>query len=727
MDKNRLPALFPHRHLLGIRGLSAEDIDLLLNRADDAVAISRKSDKKTTSLRGRTQINLFYEASTRTQSSFELAGKRLGADVMNMSVAASSVKKGETLIDTAMTLNAMRPDILIIRHSSAGAAALLAQKVSCSVVNAGDGAHEHPTQALLDALTIRREKGKIARLTVAICGDILHSRVARSNILLLNALGARVRVVAPSTLLPAGIERMGVEVFKSMAEGLENADVVMMLRLQRERMTGSFVPSVREFFRHYGLDAEKLKVAKQDALVMHPGPMNRGVEIASEIADGPQSVIEEQVEMGVALRDGRNGSPARPASKPDRSGRVTSTVFKNARIVDPSRGIDEVGSVIVIDRKIMAAGATAHNQGIPDGAKTFDCEGKAVLPGLVDARVFIGEPGGEHRETIASASHAAAAGGVTSLIMMPDTAPVIDDVALVEFVLRTARETARVNIFPAAAITKSLAGEEMTEIGLLREAGAVALTDGRKTIENALMIRRALTYARDFDAVIAHETLDPHLGSSGVMNEGLYATWLGLPGIPREAEAIPLERDLLLARLTGGNYHAAKLSTSIAANAIERAKNDGANVSAGVSINHLSLNENDIGEYRTFFRLSPPLRAEEDRLAMVEAVRDGTIDIIVSSHDPQDVDTKRLPFSDAAAGAIGLETLLAAGLRLVHNNEVTLLRLVELLSTAPARLFGLPGGTLKPRIGCRSHSGRSRRTVDRARGRYQVAFEKHLL
>lgn len=300
-DASSLP-LFPHRHLLGIRDLSPGDIELLLDRADRAVAISRQPEKKTSTLRGRTQINLFYEASTRTQSSFELAGKRLGADVMNMSVASSSVKKGETLIDTAMTLNAMRPDILIIRHQSAGAAALLAQKVGCSVVNAGDGAHEHPTQALLDALTIRRAKGPLSKLIVAICGDILHSRVARSNIMLLNALGAQVRVVAPSTLLPAGIETMGVIVTRSMAEGLKDADVVMMLRLQRERMEGAFVPSVREYFRYYGLDAEKLRAAKADALVMHPGPMNRGVEIASAIADGPQSVIQEQVEMGVAVR-----------------------------------------------------------------------------------------------------------------------------------------------------------------------------------------------------------------------------------------------------------------------------------------------------------------------------------------------------------------------------------------------------------------------------------------
>ena len=294
--------VYPHRHLIGIKGLTHQDITLLLDKAEEAVKISRQREKKTSTLRGLTQINLFFEASTRTQSSFELAGKRLGADVMNMSVGNSSVKKGETLIDTAMTLNAMRPDVLVVRHSSAGAAALLAQKVSCSVINAGDGAHEHPTQALLDALTIRRTKGRLSGITVAICGDVLHSRVARSNIILLNQMGARVRVVAPATLLPSGIADMSVEVHHSMRDGLKDADVVMMLRLQRERMAGAFVPSVREYFHYYGLDAEKLSYARPDALVMHPGPMNRGVEIASEIADGPQSVIEQQVEMGVAVR-----------------------------------------------------------------------------------------------------------------------------------------------------------------------------------------------------------------------------------------------------------------------------------------------------------------------------------------------------------------------------------------------------------------------------------------
>src|SRR5512134_793838 len=297
-----LACQFPHRHLLSCERLTAQEINSLLDLADRAAESNRQAGKKRDVLRGRTLINLFFEASTRTQSSFELAGKRLGADVMNMNVSTSSVQKGETLIDTAMTLNAMRPDIIVVRHYAAGAVELLSQKVDCSVVNAGDGAHQHPTQALLDALTIRRCKGRIAGLTVAICGDILHSRVARSNIDVLNTLGARVRIIAPSTLLPPSPERLGAEVFTDMWKGLEGADIVMMLRLQLESMEGSYVPSSREFFHFFGLDHEKLARAKPDAIVMHPGPMNRGVEIASTVADHSRSVIREQVEMGVAVR-----------------------------------------------------------------------------------------------------------------------------------------------------------------------------------------------------------------------------------------------------------------------------------------------------------------------------------------------------------------------------------------------------------------------------------------
>ncbi|ODT80549.1 MAG: aspartate carbamoyltransferase [Pelagibacterium sp. SCN 64-44] len=293
---------FGQRHLLSIADLQPHEIIDLLDRAERMVPVSRQERKSHPTLSGKTQINLFFEPSTRTQGSFEIAGKRLGALVMNMSVKTSSVSKGETLVDTAATLNAMRPDVIVVRHSAAGAVELLSQKVGCAVVNAGDGAHEHPTQALLDALTIRNHKGRIAGLTVAICGDIANSRVVRSNLLLLGALNVRTRVIAPRNLLPAGIEHLATEVFTDMREGLKDADVVMMLRLQHERANGRMIPSIREYYRFYGLDAEKLAFARPDAIVMHPGPMNRGVEIDPAIADGPASVITDQVEMGVAVR-----------------------------------------------------------------------------------------------------------------------------------------------------------------------------------------------------------------------------------------------------------------------------------------------------------------------------------------------------------------------------------------------------------------------------------------
>ncbi len=291
------------RHLLAIEGMHPPDIQHLLDLAENYVLLNRSGMTQRDLLRGRTLINLFFEDSTRTRTSFELAGKRLGADVLNMSVSTSSVNKGETLLDTASTLNAMHCDLLVVRHDQSGAPSLLAQKVDAGVINAGDGTHEHPTQALLDALTIRRRRGRLAGLTVAICGDVLHSRVARSNIHLLTTMGSHVRIVGPPTLIPADAERFGVEVFHDMKAGLAGADIVMMLRLQNERMVRGLVPSAREFFRFYGLDAEKLGYAKKDALVMHPGPMNRGVEIASDVADDPwRSLIREQVEMGVAVR-----------------------------------------------------------------------------------------------------------------------------------------------------------------------------------------------------------------------------------------------------------------------------------------------------------------------------------------------------------------------------------------------------------------------------------------
>lgn len=370
-------------------------------------------------------------------------------------------------------------------------------------------------------------------------------------------------------------------------------------------------------------------------------------------------------------------------------------LLANARIVDPSRDLDFPGDLLIADGVIREAKKGIGAAGVPEGTEVVDCRGKLLAPGLIDMRAFIGEPGAGHRESFASASQAAAAGGVTTIICQPDTSPVIDDPATVDFVLRRARDTAIVHVHPMAAITKGLEGSEMTEIGLLKAAGAVAFTDGDKSVTNAQVMRRSLTYARDFEALIVHQTEDPNLVGDGVMNEGEYAARLGLLGIPKAAEAVMLERDIRLVGLTGGRYHAASITCADSLTVLARAKDAGLNVSASASINHITLNENDIGPYRTFLKLAPPLRAEDDRKTLVAALGKGLVDVVMSDHNPQDVEVKRLPFAEAAAGAIGLETMLAAGLRLVHNGELDLLRLLHAMSTRPAELLGLPGGTLR--------------------------------
>jgi dihydroorotase len=367
-------------------------------------------------------------------------------------------------------------------------------------------------------------------------------------------------------------------------------------------------------------------------------------------------------------------------------------LLKNARLIDPENEREQTGSILVRDGVIADLGPRVA--GASD-ADVIDCGGQVLAPGLIDMRAFIGEPGGPYRETLKSAGEAAAAGGVTTVVSMPDTSPALDDPAVIDFIVRRARDTSIVNICPAAALTKGLKGEEMAEIGRLKEAGAIMFTDGARSVTNAQVMRRALTYARDFDALIVHHVEDPDLVGPGVMNEGEFASRLGLPGIPREAETIMLERDMRLVRLTGARYHAAMISCADSAEIVRNAKANGLPVTCGVSINHLALNENDIGDYRTFLKLSPPLRHEDDRQAMIEALADGTIDVIVSDHNPQDVENKRLPFAEAADGAVGLETLLSAALRLVHSDRISLPRLLRALSTKPAEILGLQAGRLK--------------------------------
>lgn len=366
----------------------------------------------------------------------------------------------------------------------------------------------------------------------------------------------------------------------------------------------------------------------------------------------------------------------------------------NARLVDPASHTETRGGVIMQMGLIVGLGADVRPGALPDGCDTIDAAGLVLTTGLVDLSAHCGEPGGEHRETLRTASEAAAAGGITTVVCRPDTDPVTDDPAIIDFILRRARDKAIVNILPAASITKGMRGLEMTEFGLLLEAGAVAFSEAKKSVRNAQVMRRALTYARDVCALVMHHVEDGDLAGNGVMNEGEFATRKGMPGIPAEAESIMLERDLTLVRMTGARYHAAMISTPASVELIRRAKQDGLPVTCGVSINSLTLNENDIGDYRTFCKLSPPLRHEDERLVLVAALAEGVIDVVVSDHDPQDVETKRQPFTEAANGAVGLETMLSAGLRMVHAGQLGLPFLMAALSRNPARLLGVECGRL---------------------------------
>ena len=373
---------------------------------------------------------------------------------------------------------------------------------------------------------------------------------------------------------------------------------------------------------------------------------------------------------------------------------ATPIAFLNARLIDPETGLDEPGGLLVKDGVIADLGPRLRRNA-PKGAEVVDCDGHVLCPGAIDAQVFTGEPGAEHRETLKTASHAAAAGGVTTIIVMPDTHPVIDQVALVDFIQRRARDNAIVHVYTMAAMTRDLEGEEMTELGLLKRAGAVAFSNGKSSITNTRVMRNVLNYSQDFGALIVHHTEDPFLAGAGVMNSGEVATRLGLPGVSKVAETIVLERDVRLVEMTGARYHAAVVTCEESLDVVRKAKARGLKVTCGVSINHLTLNEVDIGSYRTFLKLRPPLRQEEDRQAMVRGIANGEIDIIVSSHDPQDVDVKRRPFAEASDGAVGLETLIPAALRLYHSGDVPLVDLLKPLTINPANLFGLPSGRLK--------------------------------
>ncbi len=728
---------FAHPHLLGVADLSRDDVEAVLVAADAFAELNAlHQPPKLRSLRDKTLINLFFENSTRTQASFELAAKRLGATTMNMAVGRSSVSKGETLLDTATTLNAMLPDILVVRHPHSGAVRLLADRMNCAVVNAGDGRCEHPTQALLDALTMRRAfrelRGpdhpatRLEGLTVAICGDVAHSRGARSNILFLQLYGNRVRVVGPPTLAPAALEDLGVERVARLEEAAEGADVIMMLRLQSERMSGAHISSLREYYHAYGLRDEILERAAPDAIVMHPGPMNRGVEIDSELADDSRrSVISRQVEMGVAVRmatlellaanlpvraSARRRRPEKPpgrfiksygAATPGQKG-APPLAFVNALLVDPEAPAPRPGALLVADGRIAdiaeGPGLDAVEGLAGSGAEIVDLKGAALAPGLVDLRVFIGEPGGRHRESVASGGEAAAAGGVTTFVMQPATAPVVDDPSVLEFVKKRVKDERNSCAVPRlrvmGALTKGLDGVELAEHFFLQRADAVALGDGGRPMADALVLKRCMENAAALGMVVVCEPQDPHLSAGTCATAGAFAFRLGLPAAPAVAEAMALERDLALAELTGVKYHAAQISTAAAVDALRRARARGVDATASASAAHLLLSEEDIGLYRTFRKLDPPLRSAEDRDATLAALAEGVVDCVVSSHLPLCEDAKRVPYEEAAPGGVGLETLLSAGLEIAARAEINLCRLFEKMSLNPAKRFGFAAGRL---------------------------------
>ena len=676
---------FKRGNLLGLEGFSKEEISHILDTALEMRTIGERAIKKVPTLRGRLVVNFFFEPSTRTRSSFEVAAKRLSADTISLSASTSSLTKGETLIDTGKNLQAMAPDVIIIRHSMSGAPHLLARHVSASVINAGDGTHEHPTQALLDLMTMRDKKGGLQGLQVAIMGDIAHSRVARSNIIGLNTMGAKVRVFGPRTLLPPYCETLGAKVCASMDEAVSGADVIMMLRVQKERLDDVLFPSLREYAQRFCLSPRHLDQADSQVIVMHPGPMNRGVEISPEVADGPYSVILEQVENG----GGGAHGPFVPVDRP--GGLVERFLLKNGRILCPGTNRDETGDLLVENGKIEAMGPGLN----PGDAQVIDCSGLLITPGLIDLHVHLREPGQEYKETVASGTAAAAAGGFTAVACMPNTTPVNDCRAVTEQILDQAAKAGKARVYPIGSITKGLKGAQLSEMAELKDAGCIGVSDDGKPVPSSRLLRRAMEYADTFGLTIICHSEDMDLAGKGVMHEGPCSTRLGLRGIPAESEIIGVERDLRLAELTGCRTHICHVSCAGSVEAIARAKERGAPVTCETAPHYLSLIDESVGDYDTNAKMNPPLRSQADREAVRAGLASGVIDAVATDHAPHDALEKDVEFDLAANGVIGLETALGLVLELVEQKVISLARAIELLSWGPARALRLAGGRLK--------------------------------
>ena len=692
------------KHLLSGGDLDADTATEILDTAAEMATVAGREIKKLPALRGRTVVNLFYEDSTRTRISFEAAAKRLSADVINFSAKGSSVTKGESLKDTALTLQAMGADAVVVRHPASGAPHRLANWVDGVVVNAGDGTHEHPTQALLDAYTMRSRLGRLAGLQVAVVGDVLHSRVARSNVLLLSTLGAKVTLVGPPTLIPvdiAGALAPGTDVSYDLDSVLPNVDVVMMLRVQRERMNDSYFPSAREYARRYGLDGPRMRRLPEHAIVMHPGPMNRGMEITPEVADSPRSTIVEQVTNGVSVR----------------MAVLYLLLGGNNRTAYLITSVSVVGAAptdLLIRDGVVAEVGTGLSA--PD-ATVIDGTGLVALPGLVDLHTHLREPGREDAETVESGSRAAAMGGYTAVCAMANTSPVADTAGVVEQVWRLGREASLVDVQPIGAVTIGLAGERLAELGAMADSAARVriFSDDGHCVADPLLMRRALEYVKAFDGIIAQHAEEPRLTEGAQMHEGEVSTRLGLIGWPAVAEEAIIARDVLLAEHVGSRLHVCHVSTAGSVEVLRQAKARGVRVTAEVTPHHLLLTDERAESYDPVFKVNPPLRTATDVAALRSALADGVIDVIATDHAPHAVEDKECEWAYARPGMLGLETALSIALD-VLGPEWDLI--AERMSRTPARIAGLTGHGVDPAPGAPANltliDPAARRTIEPA-------------
>ena len=695
------------RHLLSAGALDRDEALLILDTAEALARISDRPVKKLPTLRGRTVVNLFFEDSTRTRISFEAAAKRLSADVINFSAKGSSVGKGESLKDTAMTLEAMGADAVVVRHGASGAPHRLAHSgwIGGHVINAGDGTHEHPTQALLDAFTMRRRlaagTGDLHGLRVAIVGDVLHSRVARSNVLLLRTLGAEVTVVAPPTLLPVGVGDWPCQTSYDLDSVLPDSDVVMMLRVQAERMHSAFFPTTREYSRRYGLDAaaggHPARRRDRDA----PGPddpgdgdrpRGRGLRPVDDRGTGHQR--SERADGG-ALPPARRCGHRRPVARcrtRNRGGQCVSMQGEPNRLL--LKGIrpydEEPVDLLIVDGVIAEVGGRISAA----DAEVIDGDGLVALPGLVDLHTHLREPGREDAETVETGSRSAALGGYTAVHAMANTDPVADTAGVVEQVWRLGREAGLVDVVPVGAVTVGLAGEQLAELGAMADCAARVrvFSDDGNCVSDAVLMRRALEYVKAFDGVIAQHAQEPRLTEGAQMNEGVRSAVLGLRGWPAVAEEAIIARDVLLAQHVDSRLHICHVSTAGSVEILRWAKSRGARVTAEVTPHHLLLTDELAETYDPMFKVNPPLRTEEDVAALRAGLADGTIDIVATDHAPHTAEAKDCEWDVASPGMVGLQSALPVVLETMHRTGALDWRgVADRMSVTPARIGRLDG------------------------------------